>query len=381
MKKINYESDFDVIVSFQSVTGAADDLMGFDFEGKVYTEQTKEPYVFSHVGEEWTNCFNDGGKLHIVCDSHGLARGQVLMNLAVELPNDIYPDGRRHVVSRYPLGILLCRENEEPTEAEVEAITSYVVVNLEELQVLKDATVDARTAIAATEEAVRGVGDAIALVNDKIAEVKGAADKAEDAAEVALGVVQRAEAAIDTIDAKATKTYVDGKIADLISQAPETMDTLEELAAALGDDPNFSTTVMEMIGKKMSKEEADFTYQGIGNYAEINTTMMQVGSLAIENIKPLAIRFPQGLGVRSLPVYYGNDTQLCGAFSERGWEGNVQCGAASTAVTKAAGDSTDSIATTAFVGNEIDSRMRVVTQAEYDALAVKDENTFYFIAE
>ena len=50
-----------------------------------------------------------------------------------------------------------------------------------------------------------------------------------------------------------TETETDQKIADLVSSAPETLDTLNELAAALGDDPNFATTVANQIGTKVDK--------------------------------------------------------------------------------------------------------------------------------
>jgi|GEM_PF-5056596 len=42
-------------------------------------------------------------------------------------------------------------------------------------------------------------------------------------------------------------------IAALVSSAPETLNTLDELAAALGDDPNFATTIMTMLGAKADK--------------------------------------------------------------------------------------------------------------------------------
>lgn len=48
----------------------------------------------------------------------------------------------------------------------------------------------------------------------------------------------------------ALKSYVDGKVADLVNSAPETLDTLDELANALGDDPNFATTIATQIGGK-----------------------------------------------------------------------------------------------------------------------------------
>jgi len=47
--------------------------------------------------------------------------------------------------------------------------------------------------------------------------------------------------------------YTDTAIANLVDSAPTTLDTLNELAAALGDDPNFATTVTNSIGTKVSK--------------------------------------------------------------------------------------------------------------------------------
>ena len=49
-----------------------------------------------------------------------------------------------------------------------------------------------------------------------------------------------------------TKAQSDTKIADLVSSAPATLDTLNELAAALGDDPNFATTIASQIGTKLN---------------------------------------------------------------------------------------------------------------------------------
>ena len=50
----------------------------------------------------------------------------------------------------------------------------------------------------------------------------------------------------------ATKLYVDTSIADLADSAPTTLNTLNELAAALGDDANFSTTVTTSIASKLT---------------------------------------------------------------------------------------------------------------------------------
>ena len=45
-------------------------------------------------------------------------------------------------------------------------------------------------------------------------------------------------------------TYVGTAISNLVDTAPTTLDTLNELAAALGDDPNFATTITTAIGNK-----------------------------------------------------------------------------------------------------------------------------------
>jgi hypothetical protein len=50
----------------------------------------------------------------------------------------------------------------------------------------------------------------------------------------------------------ATTAFVAAAIGALMDAAPGTMDTLNELAAALGDDPNFATTVTNALAGKLS---------------------------------------------------------------------------------------------------------------------------------
>jgi hypothetical protein len=49
--------------------------------------------------------------------------------------------------------------------------------------------------------------------------------------------------------------YIDQSIAHLINGAPEALDTLYELANALGNDPNFSVTMTSLIGQKLAASE------------------------------------------------------------------------------------------------------------------------------
>lgn len=54
-----------------------------------------------------------------------------------------------------------------------------------------------------------------------------------------------------------TKAQLDAKVAEVVNSAPEALNTLEELAKSLGDDPNFATTVANRIGtvdKKIDTE-------------------------------------------------------------------------------------------------------------------------------
>jgi hypothetical protein len=57
----------------------------------------------------------------------------------------------------------------------------------------------------------------------------------------------------------ATKLYVDTSIADLANSAPTTLNTLNELAAALGDDANFSTTITNSIASKLTSANVAVT--------------------------------------------------------------------------------------------------------------------------
>lgn len=63
-------------------------------------------------------------------------------------------------------------------------------------------------------------------------------------------------------------------IAQLVDSAPETLDTLNELAAALGDDPNFATTVSTALGQKMSKSsnlsDSENRQTAVNNLFDVN---------------------------------------------------------------------------------------------------------------
>lgn len=79
---------------------------------------------------------------------------------------------------------------------------------------------------------------------------------------------------IPSIDGLATEVYVDDKVASIVNSAPETLDTLNELATALGNDPNFATTVANQIGTKASNDYVN---------AELAKKVNSEGYVATEN--------------------------------------------------------------------------------------------------
>jgi hypothetical protein len=64
---------------------------------------------------------------------------------------------------------------------------------------------------------------------------------------------------IPSLNGYATQSYVTTQINNLVASAPGSLNTLNELAAALGDDANFSTTVTNSIAAKLPKTGGTMT--------------------------------------------------------------------------------------------------------------------------
>ena len=63
----------------------------------------------------------------------------------------------------------------------------------------------------------------------------------------------------DSSKAIANTEFVQSAVSGLVGAAPETLDTLNELATALGNNPNFATTVSNQIGKKANQTDLEET--------------------------------------------------------------------------------------------------------------------------
>lgn len=75
----------------------------------------------------------------------------------------------------------------------------------------------------------------------------------------------------------ATTAFVSAAIAALVASSPSTLDTLNEIATALGNDPNFATTITTLIGTKLAKSSnlSDLTS------ASAARTNLGLGALAV----------------------------------------------------------------------------------------------------
>jgi len=79
---------------------------------------------------------------------------------------------------------------------------------------------------------------------------ENAAKAYTDARETAITTAYQSYADTAESDAKA---YADQKVADLVDSAPALLDTLNELAAAIGDDANFAANLATSVGEKVAK--------------------------------------------------------------------------------------------------------------------------------
>jgi hypothetical protein len=107
-----------------------------------------------------------------------------------------------------------------------------------------DATSKANAAQAAA------ISTAASDATTKANAAENAAKAYTDARETAITTAYQSYADTAESDAKA---YADQKVADLVDSAPALLNTLNELAAAIGDDPNYAANLATSVGEKVAK--------------------------------------------------------------------------------------------------------------------------------
>lgn len=107
-------------------------------------------------------------------------------------------------------------------------------------------------------------------------------DRATHTGEQAIGTIT---GLVDALAGKATPTDVAAALAGLVDSSPATLDTLNELAAALGDDPDFATTVSTALGNRLRVDAA----QGLTAPQQAQgRDNLGLGSAALENAATFA---------------------------------------------------------------------------------------------
>lgn len=105
----------------------------------------------------------------------------------------------------------------------------------------------------------------------------------------------------------ATTAFVRTEVSNLIASAPAALDTLDELAAALGDDANFATTVTNSLAAKAPLASPAFTGTPTAPTAAAGTNTTQIATTA----------FAQELVNAFLPA--GMISPFAGSSAPSGW--------------------------------------------------------------
>jgi microcystin-dependent protein len=94
------------------------------------------------------------------------------------------------------------------------------------------------------------------------------------------GTIATTQTAGNNTTAVATTAFVRTEVSNLVASAPAALDTLDELAAALGDDANFATTTATAIGLKAPIDSPVFTGTPTAPTAAIGTNTTQLATTA-----------------------------------------------------------------------------------------------------
>lgn len=126
----------------------------------------------------------------------------------------------------------------------------------------------------AAQAAAELYADGLAVNYDPAGSAAAAQSAAESYADGLVG-----DATVDGTTGNTVTDRIATAVADLVDSAPETLDTLNELAAALGDDANFATTVTNAIA---AKADASHTHL-IADLTDFSITTPENGSILMYN--------------------------------------------------------------------------------------------------
>jgi hypothetical protein len=138
----------------------------------------------------------------------------------------------------------------------------------------------------------------------------------------------------------ATESYVGTAISNLVDSAPGTLDTLNELAAALGDDANFASTVTNSLATKVDKINITGATVGSGTAIPVITynSQGQITSATTASIPPITKATIDALNVDADTLDGLNSTQFLRSDTSDTMAGDL--------------DVTGTVTATSFYGSE-----------------------------
>lgn len=120
-------------------------------------------------------------------------------------------------------------------DTNLQDFATSVATNAKAMKVLINGNAPDLSALTTTQKS-----NLVAAINEVAAAVGGAGATIDDGVTSTLSVWSSSK----------TDAEIKAAVAAVVDNAPAALDTLNELAAALGDDPNFATTVLTALGGK-----------------------------------------------------------------------------------------------------------------------------------
>lgn len=178
----------------------------------------------------------------------------------------------------------------------------------------------------------------------------------------------------------ARDSEVTAAVAALVAAAPGTLDTLDELAAALGDDPNFATTLATSLAAKVDKATFDAntilkadTDDTPSALAIAASTV--VGRKATGGIAALTVAELRTL----LALAIADVTGLQAALDLKATLASPALTGNPTAPTPSQGDNDTSIATTAYAQTELAFKLEAPTFSVTGAVVVATGKSRFYV--
>ena len=117
----------------------------------------------------------------------------------------------------------------------------------------------------------------------------------------------------DTTNLLLTQSDIDTSVANVVDSAPETLNTLNELAAALGDDPNFATTITNQIaaagGSKVDIVATGTIANGDTCIVRTDGTTEKISSSISETLNPAGTNWGSSYSTSNAGVGVGSTTE------------------------------------------------------------------------